>query len=128
MLVAGKEREYWNYFAVNMMVDQRSMTEFDKNEYLRTFASPGGVRGSFGWYRAVFETSKQIQELAKTKLKIPVIGINGQYGHPNVAEQMKVVAENVCGAIIKNCGHLIAEEKPEELTEGLLKFFGENND
>jgi len=124
-LIMGKEREYWNYFAGTMMVDGRAMTEFDKDEYLRTFASPGGVRGSFGWYRAVFETSKQIQELGKNKLQIPVLGVNGEYGHPNVAEQMKLVADNVTGAVIKNCGHLIAEEKPEELIEELLRFFGE---
>jgi len=125
-LVAGKEREYLNHHMMGMIADQRSITAADKEEYLRTFASPGGVRGSFGWYRAVFETARQIQELGKTKLKLPVLGLNGEFGHPRVAEQMKLVAENVRGGVIKNCGHLIAEEQPDELARELFEFFAEN--
>ena len=122
-LVAGKEREYLDYFITGMIADQRSITEADKDEYLRTFAAPGGVRGSFGWYRAVFQTAAQIKELAANKLQFPVLGINGEYGHPQTGEQLTAVAENVQSAVIKNCGHLIAEEQPEELVKQLLEFF-----
>lgn len=126
MLVAGKEREYLNYQMTGMIADQRAITAEDKEEYLRTLTAPGGMRGSFGWYRHVFETAEQVRKLGKTKLKLPVLGLNGEFGHPNVAEQMKLVAENVSGGIISGSGHLIAEEKPDELVEELLKFFEAN--
>ena len=38
---------------------------------------------------------------------------------------MQVLAENVRGGVIERCGHWIAEERPEYLTEQLLGFFNE---
>jgi pimeloyl-ACP methyl ester carboxylesterase len=38
---------------------------------------------------------------------------------------LKNVAENVKGIVIDDCGHFVAEEQPEELTEQLLSFFAE---
>jgi pimeloyl-ACP methyl ester carboxylesterase len=35
------------------------------------------------------------------------------------------VAENVQGGEIKQCGHFIAEEKPEFVIEQALEFFGQ---
>lgn len=35
------------------------------------------------------------------------------------------VATNVRGGVIERCGHWIADERPEYLTEQLLAFFGE---
>jgi pimeloyl-ACP methyl ester carboxylesterase len=124
-LLAGKERAYFDWFLSqgNVIADRHAISEVDKDEYMRTFAAPGGVRGAMGWYRAVFETGRQIQELAKTKLSIPVLGINGEFGHPAVGEQLKHVAENVSSLVIEDCGHFVAEEKPEKLVESLIKFF-----
>lgn len=125
MLLAGRERAYFEWFLGqgNMVADQRAISEADKDEYMRTFAAPGGIRGAMGWYRAVFETGRQIRELAETKLSMPVLGINGEYGHPKVAEQLEQFAEDVSGLVIENCGHFVAEEKPEELIEALMNFF-----
>ena len=54
-----------------------------------------------------------------TKIKAPVLAINGQYGHPGVREQMQLVAENVCAVTLANLGHLCAEEKPDEFAAEL---------
>lgn len=125
-LLAGKKRGYFDWFIsqANMVAVPQAISEADKDEYMRTFAAPGGVRGAMGWYRAIFETGRQVQELARTKLRMPVLGINGEYGHPKVGEQMRRVAEDVSELAIKDCGHFVAEEKPDELVEALLDFFG----
>jgi pimeloyl-ACP methyl ester carboxylesterase len=85
---------------------------------------PGGLHGSFGWYREVLTTARQIREATQTKIATPVLAINGQYGHPGVLEQMQLVAEQVQGVTLANCGHLCAEEKPEEMAEAILTFAG----
>jgi pimeloyl-ACP methyl ester carboxylesterase len=121
-LVAGREREYLEHFLRIMVQDQTAITGEDREEYLRTFASAGGVRGSFGWYRAIHETSAQIRERAEArgKLAVPVVGVNGAWGHPETGEQIKAVAENVFGAVLSDCGHLVPEEKPRELVAAIL--------
>jgi pimeloyl-ACP methyl ester carboxylesterase len=36
--------------------------------------------------------------------------------------QMKIVATDATMIVIKDCGHLVMEEKPKETTEALIKF------
>jgi pimeloyl-ACP methyl ester carboxylesterase len=38
---------------------------------------------------------------------------------------MQEFASNIRGSVIKDCGHWIAEEQPEELTRQLLTFLSE---
>jgi pimeloyl-ACP methyl ester carboxylesterase len=38
---------------------------------------------------------------------------------------MRELADNVRGGVIEHCGHWIAEEQPEYLTEQLMAFFAE---
>lgn len=45
-------------------------------------------------------------------------------GGSSIVVQMEQVAVDVQGGAITDCGHWIAEEKPEELTQRLLEFFG----
>jgi len=120
MLVAGKEREYMEFFLRGMVQDQSAITAEDRDEYIRTFASAGGVRGSFGWYRAIFQTATQIQmRAAKSKLTIPVLGVNGAWGHAKTGEQLTAVAVSPESAVLADCGHLVPDEKPYELVEAM---------
>jgi pimeloyl-ACP methyl ester carboxylesterase len=123
LLITGKERQFIDYLLNLMTYNPAAITEADKAEYLRTYAGAGGVRGSCGCYRAALDTADQFKTAGKTKLKLPVLAYGGQYGLPGTKEQMFLVAENVEGGIIPNCGHLIPEEVPDFLTEQLSAFF-----
>jgi len=62
------------------------------------------------------------------RLKMPVLALGGDksFGRGmECIESLRLVAENVRGGLVKDCGHWIAEEKPELLTEQLLAFFAE---
>lgn len=122
MMWAGKEAELVDYFLTAMSADPSAISEADKAEYVRGLKKPGALHGSFGWYRDVLITAEQIREATATRIATPVLAINGQYGHPGVAEQMQLVAEQVEGVTLANCGHLCAEEKPEEMAEAILAF------
>jgi pimeloyl-ACP methyl ester carboxylesterase len=125
LLLAGKEREYIDYFVGQHthLMDPTAMTDEDRKVYALNLGSVGGIRGAVGWYRAVFETGAFIRSLGLSKLRLPVLGISGEYGTPNVGAQMKNVAENVSDVVIKGSGHFVAEEKPEEFVQELLRFF-----
>jgi pimeloyl-ACP methyl ester carboxylesterase len=124
LLIKGKEREFWNYFYSLMLYNPASITEADKDEYMRTYTSAGGIRGSVGWYKEALTTTDQFAAaIAKGKLTLPVMGIGGQYGSAYTHEQLVAISDNVHGGIIPDSGHMVAEEQPEKLVEYLLNFY-----
>lgn len=74
--------------------------------------------------------TKDNREFLKTKLKMPVLGMNGAFLTPGqtesyIAAMMRDAAENVRGERVPNAGHWLAEEQPEKLTQILQAFFAE---
>jgi len=123
LLLQGHEREYFNFLYGQMLYDPSSITEEDKDEYLRTFATPAGIMGSNGWYRDLLVTTDQFAEaIARGKLSLPVLGLGGEAGTPFTKDQLAVIADDVEGGVIAECGHMIAEEKPAELSERMVAF------
>lgn len=122
LMWSGKEDVLVDYFLSAMAADPSSISSEDKAEYVRGLRKPGGLHGSFGWYRDVLKTADQILEATRSKLSLPVLAINGQFGHPGVAEQMRLIADNVSGTTIPHCGHLPAEEQPEQTAKAILDF------
>jgi pimeloyl-ACP methyl ester carboxylesterase len=124
LLIGGRERALLDYLWGLMLFDPSTITEADKQEYLRSYAGAGGVRGSVGWYRALLDTTDQIAAaVARGKLSLPVLGLGGQYGTPFTFDQLKVVAENLTGGVVPRCGHMLPEEAPAMLVEEMLAMF-----
>ena len=124
MLIAGKEREFWNYLYSLMLYNPEAISEKDKDEYMRTYAATGGIRGSNGWYRDALVTTDQFAEaISKGKITVPVLALGGQYGSAYTHPQLVPFCENIQGGIIPNCGHMVAEEQPDYLVNKLLTFY-----
>jgi pimeloyl-ACP methyl ester carboxylesterase len=125
-LIAGHEREFLTYFYNKYCYDPTSISADAVDEYLRTFAAPGGVSGALGVYRAIFESIKQTQPFAKNKIKTPVLALGGdKVMGTHVKEMMQGVASDVRGSAVERCGHFIPDERPDYLVEQLVSFFEE---
>jgi pimeloyl-ACP methyl ester carboxylesterase len=122
LLWQGREAEMVDHFLTAMVADPSCITAADRAEYVRGLRKPGGLHGSFGWYREALATGEQIRAATQTKLKLPVLALNGQFGHPGVLEQMRLVADDVSGETIPFCGHLLAEERPDVVARAILEF------
>jgi len=125
VLVAGREREYLSWF-YRTAYNPTTITEEDIDEYVRCYAAPGGMRAGFEYYRAFWDDVAHNTENAKIKLAMPVLALGGKYSFgKQTLRSLQTLAENVRGGEIDQCGHWVAEEQPEYLTEQLLTFFGE---
>lgn len=123
MLWEGKEDRMVDYLINAMVADPRSVSAEDKAEVVRGLRSPGGLHGSFGWYRDSLLTGRQVVEATQERvLQVPVLALNGQYGHPGVAEQFEGIAATVEGATIPVCGHLLAQEQPDAVVAHIVAF------
>ena len=96
----------------------------DLDAYVRTYDQPRAIKTWLAHYRAFPQDIEDNAEFAKNKLSMPVLAIAGEDGLGNWAYKvLTLAAESVEGVVVKDCGHWIPEEKPEELVHLLTKFF-----
>jgi pimeloyl-ACP methyl ester carboxylesterase len=123
-LVKGRERtyfeHYWNDFAADKA---HSLSETDRRAYTAAYARPARMRASWAYFVSFPQAAKDFEELAKTKLTMPVLAIGGEKASGTLlGQQMKIVASNATMVVLKNTGHWVLEENPKETTEALVKF------
>jgi pimeloyl-ACP methyl ester carboxylesterase len=81
------------------------------------------LRGSFGFYRAIPTSAAQNEERKNRRLPMPVLALGGEEsGGENPANAMKLVADDVLGAVLAGAAHWVAEQAPEELLAALTEF------
>ena len=81
------------------------------------------MRAGWAYFAAWPETAMDFAEMAKTKLTMPVLSIAGEKASAAIlGAQMKVVATNVNTIDLKDTGHCLMEERPEETMEALIAF------
>jgi pimeloyl-ACP methyl ester carboxylesterase len=123
-LVKGRENIYFAYFWNDLAADKNhSILEPDRKAYLAAYSRPGRMRASWEYFVSWPQAAKDFAQMAQTKLTMPVLSIGGDksLGEP-LAAQMKLVATDVTVVIVKNAGHWILEEQPQQTTDALLKF------
>ena len=93
--------------------------------YVRAYSEPGALRAGLSYFRAFAENARQNAGYAERKLTMPVLALGGSSGNGMVPlQQMRLAATDVQGGVIEDCGHWIPTERPGELTQRLLAFFG----
>ena len=125
-LVAGRERIYFEHFWNDFAADRtRSVPESDRQFYAAEYARPGGMRAGFEYFRAFEQDAKDFQELAKAKLKMPMLVITGGKASGEfLIEQARLVAESVKGVVVPDSGHWLMEEAPAQTIPALVEFLG----
>ena len=125
LLLAGREREYLDWFLRRKAADPQAFPDAALDEYLRVFTRPGGLRAGLGYYRAVGLSAQQNRDLgARAKLAMPVLAIGADQGSiADMAGPLRPFADDLTGVTITNSGHFIPEEQPEALVSTLLAFF-----
>src|SRR5204863_9435045 len=101
----------------------RSLPDADRKAYVDAYSRPGRMHAGWAYFASWPQLAKDFAQLAQTKLTMPVLSIGGEKSLGNeLAEQMKLVANDVSVVVLKGTGHWISEERPKETTEALLKF------
>ena len=123
-LVRGRESIYFAYFWNDLAADQsHSLPAEDRQAYVAAYSRPGRMRAGWSYFASWPETAKQFAELAQTKLTMPVLSIAGDKASAAVlAPQMNLVATDVTVVVLKDTGHWVMEERPEETMDAILKF------
>lgn len=124
LLLAGREREVlgaWAFPAMTAVAG--SITAADVDEFVRTYARPGGWRGAAGLYRSMLAEGDELRSLARrTPLTVPVLAV-GAGGGPFTLETMRqVAAARVDSVQLDGVGHYVAMEAPDALAGAIARF------
>ncbi|GJD53979.1 Soluble epoxide hydrolase [Methylobacterium crusticola] len=123
ILIRDRERAYLEWFLFRKTANPAAtFTEADLAEYERCLRQMGNLRGTLGYYRAIYENMAHNASLPR--VRVPMLALGGESGSaPGLYEALRPLGEHVEGGVIAECGHFIPEEKPEELSERMLAFF-----
>lgn len=122
MLIAGRERSFFNSFFRHEADDPAAVSEDAMDEYVRAYSAPGGIRAMCEIYRAAHIDAHQNHAASQNPIDIPTLAIGAAGFHgPYVEEQMRKLAKDVTGTILP-AGHQLAEEIPELFATTILDF------
>ncbi len=123
MLTEGKEAEYL-VPNLEMFAPVRGLDDDQRDEYLRAYTAPGGMRGGFQHYGSLLQDGSENREQFAGKLAMPVLVLNGDKGIPQqqTLAGVQQVAEDVTAELVPESGHAIGEENPDWVADRLAKF------
>lgn len=124
LLLAGNEQSFVDYIVPLMHTpNPDAVTAEDRAVYADSLMAENGITGSVGWYRAAFETARQMRALGEAGLEAPIMAWGGEFGVPVTHAQFSVISQDVRGGTIPGVGHLLPEEAPEFLALEFDAFF-----
>jgi len=123
-LVQERERVYFEHFWNDFAADKtRSIPEPDRKAYAAAYARPGRMRSGWAYVVSFQQAARDFAQLSQTKLMMPVLAIGGERANAELlGRQMRLLASDVIIVVLKDTGHWVLEERPEEMTDALVKF------
>src|SRR5271157_2088755 len=123
-LVQGRERIYFDYFWNEFAADKtHSIPEADRKAYTAAYARPGRMHAGWAYFVSFPQAARDFAQLSQSKLTMPVLTIGGEKSLGEaLGQQTKLVATDVTVVVLKNTGHWVLEEQPQQTTDALTKF------
>lgn len=125
-LVAGRERILLDRFYNELSAKPGGIDEATREHYAALYSRPFAIHNAFGGQFAAFadDAVDNRKLLAETgKLKMPVLAIGGDHSYgATLATEIGYAADNVRGGVIKDSGHWIMEEQPDQAIALITSF------
>jgi pimeloyl-ACP methyl ester carboxylesterase len=126
--VRGREAQWVSGFQGWLAGDKSVFTPQDTAVYARALRDPDHLRAGFEWFRAFPADNREVDVMGRQRLTIPVLAVGADHGlGASVGEQVRMYADDVGPAVVKESGHWIWEEQPQLMADLLLDFLGSSD-
>ncbi len=128
-LVAGREREYFDYFYDLLSAHPSRISGEARADYVAAYGTPTALSAGFNWYRAFAADAQANAEAAHgTPVTTPVLYLRGERESGRLADYveglMAAGLANVRPGLVPNSGHFTQEEAPAETWRLIAEFAG----
>lgn len=124
-LTTGKEKEYISWYFNKKSYIKDAINETDIETYYSSYKKPNKMKNGFNYYRYFEESAEQNKTFTST-VSTNILAIGGEYAlGSQIGIAMKRLSTNVTTEVIKDCGHYVPEEQPEELVKILINWINE---
>ncbi|MFD8926798.1 alpha/beta hydrolase [Streptomyces mirabilis] len=121
-VLTGHEDRYIDWFLDAGTLGQ-GVDPAVRDAFVHAYTGTEALRCAFSYYRALPESSRQIQEAVRTaRLTVPTMAVGAHPVGSALERQLRPVADHLIGHVIENCGHIIPLHRPDRLL-GLLEPF-----
>jgi pimeloyl-ACP methyl ester carboxylesterase len=129
-LTEGREAIYLSWFYDEYSERAGAVKPEDLAEYARCYSQPGSMHCGFEFYRTLEVSAAFVQAAIERDgmPTLPVLSVAGGAGRGRQGEAADSIGRlvlNLDARLIPNCGHLVPEEAPEELSDLLLAFLAD---
>jgi pimeloyl-ACP methyl ester carboxylesterase len=121
-LTKGKEDVYVGWWFKNKVYKPGAVPQADVDAYVRAFAREGRMDAAFDYCRKIIDDMEFNKRQFKSKLRIRLLAVGGQYSIPQMGDSLRPYFENVTSVVIPDSGHFVPEEQPQALAKALLAF------
>lgn len=121
LLAGDGMRAYIAWLFNYMLTDGKTIEPLDLAVYGDAYSSPGGIRAGHAWYQAWPRDIKDQKQYPKVTK--PILGLGAEYTGWKWLQITKKHATDVRLVKVEGSGHFIVMERPDFVTEQLLKFF-----
>ncbi|MFD7999129.1 alpha/beta fold hydrolase [Streptomyces mirabilis] len=121
-VLTGHEDRYIDWFLDAGTLGQ-GVDPAVRDAFVHAYTGTEALRCAFSYYRALPESSRQIQEaVRRARLTVPTMAIGAHPVGSALERQLRPVTDHLIGHVIENCGHIIPLHRPDRLL-GLLEPF-----
>lgn len=121
-VLLGHEREYFDFFLDAGTRGVGIREEFRRAVH-RSYAGRESLRAAFEHYRAFPTNASQITDaVAAKRLSVPTMTVGAFPVADATFRQLEPIADDLVGHLLEDCGHIIPQDRPEELLAVLQPF------
>jgi pimeloyl-ACP methyl ester carboxylesterase len=126
-LLVGKERQFFTWILTQMARNTPgALADDDLAVYLDAYGTAEAVRTSCGYYAQTWASAEQIRAASAEPLTIPVLAVGGEKSiGAQMVTYLQRLAPGATGLVLAGCGHLVPEERPDELVRAITEFWSQ---
>lgn len=122
-VLEGHEGDYLDFFYRTGTFDGSGIDPYVRDAFVGAYAGRESLRCAFEFYRAMPQSGAQLADaVSGTRLQVPTLAIGSQPVGDALHRQLMPIADDLRGALIPECGHIIPLDRPDALMRLLDEF------